>query len=36
VTMGAAAVNATISPWFVSKRPGALAMAYNGASIGGG
>ncbi|EGH17263.1 major facilitator superfamily protein 42, partial [Pseudomonas savastanoi pv. glycinea str. race 4] len=35
VTMGAAAVNATISPWFVSKRPGALAMAYNGASIGG-
>ncbi|EKG39176.1 MFS transporter [Pseudomonas syringae] len=35
VTMGAAAVNATISPWFISKRPGALAMAYNGASIGG-
>ncbi|EPM72030.1 major facilitator protein [Pseudomonas syringae pv. theae ICMP 3923] len=35
VTMGAAAVNAVIAPWFVSKRPGALAMAYNGASIGG-
>ncbi|KPW26643.1 Major facilitator superfamily protein 42, partial [Pseudomonas cannabina pv. alisalensis] len=35
VTMGAAAVNAAISPWFVNKRPGALAMAYNGASIGG-
>lgn len=35
VTMGAAAVNAIIAPWFVSKRPGALAMAYNGASIGG-
>ncbi|MCF5498007.1 MFS transporter, partial [Pseudomonas syringae] len=35
VTMGAAAVNAAISPWFVSTRAGALAMAYNGASIGG-
>ncbi|NWB96804.1 MFS transporter [Pseudomonas gingeri] len=35
VTMGAAAVNALISPWFVAKRPAALAMAYNGASIGG-
>lgn len=35
VTMGAAAVNAAIAPWFVSKRPAALAMAYNGASIGG-
>lgn len=35
VTMGAAAVNATIAPWFVTKRPSALAMAYNGASIGG-
>ncbi|MDB5983430.1 MAG: transporter [Pseudomonas sp.] len=35
VTMGAAAVNAIIAPWYVSKRPGALAMAYNGASIGG-
>ncbi|RBH57540.1 MULTISPECIES: MFS transporter [Pseudomonas] len=35
VTMGAAAVNALIAPWFVAKRPAALAMAYNGASIGG-
>lgn len=35
VTMGAAAVNAVVSPWFVSKRPAALAQAYNGASIGG-
>lgn len=35
VTMGAAAVNAIIAPWFVLKRPAALAMAYNGASIGG-
>jgi MFS family permease len=35
VTMGAAAVNAAIAPWFISKRPAALAMAYNGASIGG-
>jgi hypothetical protein len=35
VAMGAAAVNAIIAPWFVQKRPAALAMAYNGASIGG-
>jgi hypothetical protein len=35
VTMGAAAVNAIVAPWFVAKRPAALAMAYNGASIGG-
>lgn len=35
VTMGAAAVNAIIAPWFVKKRPGALAKAYNGASVGG-
>ncbi|MBB4821895.1 MFS family permease [Pseudomonas alcaligenes] len=35
VTLGAAAVNAIISPWFVAKRPAALAMAYNGASLGG-
>lgn len=35
VTMGAAAVNAIIAPWFVRARPAALAMAYNGASIGG-
>src|SRR5581483_8917376 len=35
VTMGAAAINAIVSPWFVRTRPAALAMAYNGASIGG-
>ncbi|CAN5901911.1 MFS transporter [soil metagenome] len=35
VAMGAAAVNAIVAPWFVNKRPAALAMAYNGASIGG-
>jgi hypothetical protein len=32
---GAAAINAIVSPWFVRGRPAALAMAYNGASIGG-
>lgn len=35
VALGAAAVNAIVSPWFVRTRPAALAMAYNGASIGG-
>lgn len=35
VAMGAAAINAIVSPWFVRTRPAALAMAYNGASIGG-
>ena len=35
VAMSAAAVNAIISPWFMRKRPAALATAYNGASIGG-
>jgi hypothetical protein len=35
VTMGAAAVNAIISPWFVRTRSAALASAYNGSSIGG-
>lgn len=35
VAMGAAAVNAIIAPWFAAKRPAALTMAYNGASIGG-
>ena len=34
-TMGAAAVNAIVAPWFVRKRPAALASAYNGSSIGG-
>jgi len=35
VTMGAAAVNAIVAPWFVRNRPAALASAYNGSSIGG-
>lgn len=35
VTLGAAAINSLIAPWFVVKRPAALAMAYNGASVGG-
>jgi hypothetical protein len=35
VTMGAAAVNAMIAPWFVRTRPAALSSAYNGSSIGG-
>lgn len=35
ITLGAAAVNAIVSPWFVRNRPAALAMAYNGASAGG-
>jgi hypothetical protein len=35
VALGAAAVNAIVSPWFVRGRAAALAMAYNGASIGG-
>ncbi|WP_426143291.1 MFS transporter [Pseudomonas sp. DWP3-1-2] len=35
VTLGAAAVNSIIAPWYVVKRPAALAMAYNGASMGG-
>jgi MFS family permease len=35
VAMGAAAINAIVAPWFVRQRPIALAMAYNGASIGG-
>ena len=35
VTMGVAAVNAVVSPWFVRARPAALAIAYNGANVGG-
>jgi MFS family permease len=35
VTMGAAAINTIVSPWFVRLRPRALSIAYNGASIGG-
>jgi hypothetical protein len=32
---GGAAINALVSPWFVRRRPAALATAYNGASVGG-
>lgn len=32
---GGAAINAMVAPWFVRRRPAALATAYNGASIGG-
>ena len=35
VALGAAAVNALISPWFAARRPWALGVAYNGASVGG-
>lgn len=35
VALGAAAINAMVSPWFIARRPAALATAYNGASIGG-
>ncbi len=35
VTMGAAAINAIVSPWFARARAKALSTAYNGASIGG-
>lgn len=30
-----AALNAMISPWFARRRPAALGMAFNGASVGG-
>jgi hypothetical protein len=35
VTMGVAAINAIVAPWFILGRPAALAMAYNGGNIGG-
>lgn len=35
VTMGVAAINAVVAPWFDRGRPAALAMAYNGGNIGG-
>jgi MFS family permease len=35
VALGAAGINAMVSPWFMKKRPAALSTAYNGASIGG-
>ncbi|NKB60179.1 MAG: MFS transporter [Alphaproteobacteria bacterium] len=31
----AMAINTILSPWFVRRRPAALSMAYNGASVGG-
>jgi MFS family permease len=34
VTSGAA-INALVAPWFDRKRPAALALAFNGASMGG-
>jgi hypothetical protein len=34
-TMGPAAVNAIVSPWFVRSRAAALALAYNGSTVGG-
>ncbi len=30
-----AAINAMVAPWFERRRPAALSMAYNGASVGG-
>lgn len=33
--LGAAGINAMVSPWFIRHRPAALSRAYNGASIGG-
>jgi hypothetical protein len=35
VPLGAAGINAIVSPWFVHQRPLALAKACNGASVGG-
>lgn len=33
--LGAAAINAIVAPWFISRRPAALSLAYNGINIGG-
>ena len=30
-----AAINAMVAPWFERRRPAALSMAFNGASVGG-
>jgi MFS family permease len=35
VALGAAGINAMVSPWFNRRRPAALSTAYNGASFGG-
>lgn len=34
-SLGGAAINAMVSPWFRRRRPAALSLAYNGASVGG-
>lgn len=34
-TMGAVALNGFVSPWFIRRRPFALSLAYNGATLGG-
>jgi len=34
-SMSAAALNVIVSPWFARGRPAALAIAYNGGSLGG-
>lgn len=34
-TMGPVALNGFVSPWFVRRRPFALSLAYNGATLGG-
>jgi MFS family permease len=33
--LGAVAINAIVSPWFATKRPMALGVAFNGGSVGG-
>jgi len=35
VPVSGAALNAMVSPWFARRRPAALGMAFNGASMGG-
>lgn len=34
-TMGAVALNGFVAPWFIRRRPFALSLAYNGATLGG-
>lgn len=35
VALGIAAINSMVAPWFVQRRPTALAIAYTGANLGG-